>query len=385
MNDLLYLDTARIGQMSLGAKETCHAVSELACQSPDLLFELVTTESSDEVIPHWKGRSNFEGSMRECFEATEDSTFFTAGNSAALLKVAARAIFSSSRRVQCTDLVWPRYRDLLEAEARHFGKHLSVVPIRKKLESLDASAIVDYLGNEFSKSNCDALFLTSISSDGFTLPIGLIVEHIESQHDVRMVVVDGAQEFAHQTHLNSANACDLYLFGTHKWLGSYYPLSVGKFGWRRSREFLQTTARRLVETGQIEDPIFRHCTLNGSMSDTWETTNLLPLFTGAGALSDFVPAPSAPVAKPTQGDILNPLRNLGWQPVNLQPDARLSNRILMLRNERYRSLPGNRLRRLIKQVAGINCSAYEDGIIRLSFTNPDDMTIATDRLARLNS
>jgi selenocysteine lyase/cysteine desulfurase len=63
-----------------------------------------------------------------------------------------------------------------------------------------------------------------------TVPVQKIVFEIERSAEVRFVVVDGAQDFCHVGSDLSGDCADLYLAGSHKWLGGYNPLGLAFYG-----------------------------------------------------------------------------------------------------------------------------------------------------------
>ena len=372
--DHLYLDTARIGLISRGAALACNTVTNLANIDPRQIFDELAKfgEAEDPIIPHWQGQSEFRRSMLDCLNAGCEDRLLFASHSAALVKLVAKAIFLGSHSVFCTDLFWPRYKTVLSREAKRSSKQLTVMPIRDCLKFATKTDIVEKVAASFLKSNCEAIFLTGISSDGFKLPIDKIVERIEAEREIRFVAVDGAQEFAQGNHCSSCGVADIYLFSCHKWLGGYYPLSVGLYGKRRSRDFLEVTISRMIKSGAVEDPLlrFQHCLYSRDSCSLQETVNLLPLLSASGAINDLLASSESSEDLEITNDrnrnnISDAISQTNWAIVNDVPDISLHTRILTLRHPNGMNWPRQQFEASLRS-NGIVCSTYENGDVRLS-------------------
>ena len=375
MVDSLYLDTARIGQISPSAALACNAVGEIAAKAPQRVFEEITkvTESESSIIPYWRGLSGFQKSMLDCFEASDENRFFLASNSAALVKSTAQAIFLSSRAVFCTDLIWPRYRSILNRAAEGWAKQLNVMPVRGWLKHASTAEIVEKIALAFIASGSDALFLTAISSDGFKLPIRQIVHCIQQKREIRFIAVDGAQEFAQCDHTENWGVADIYLFSSHKWLGGYHPLTMGLYGKRRSCDFLETTVARMVNNDSIEDPLlrFQESFRSGVLeaASPKETINILPILAASGALHDLLTHARSDnninSLKRNRESIAAIVESSEWNFVNDISEQDLQTQVATLQHKSGRSWSWHRTSKLFK-ANGIVCSAYDGGVARLS-------------------
>lgn len=372
MEDLLYLDTARIGQISPSAALACSAVTKLANDDPRQIFDEVVKvfgDAENPSIPCWQGQSEFRRSMLECLNAGDEKRLIFASHSAALVKLVAQSIFLASSSVFCTDLIWPRYKTVLSRQAKRASKQLTVLPIRDFLKFASKANIVEKVATSFLESQCEAIYLTGVSSDGFKLPIDEIIERIEAEREIRFVAVDGSQEFAQGDHSNSCRVADIYLFSCHKWLGGYHPLSVGLYGNRRTRDYLEVTISRMIKIGAIEDPLLRFQHGRNSCN-LQETVNLLPLLSASGALNDLL-ASSKPLEEMETLNISN--RNVicdavsqtNWAIVNDVLDSGLHTRILTFRNPDGQAWPRYQFEASLRS-RGIACSTYENGDVRLS-------------------
>ena len=278
--------------MTIGAKQACDAAQLISHENPRLLFQEIV-EPTGKLIPHWNGIPDLQHQLDDLF--TGDVTNYplqslAASNSAVLMKIVARNIFSVSRRLLVTDLVWGNHLRFLQHEARRTQNEIVVVPIRQHLDDpdFDADNIANCVANSFTAQRCDALFLTAVSSDGIRLPIEKILTRID-QRKIRQVFVDGAQEFAQVAECQMNEQVDGYLFSAHKWLKAYHPLSLMVYGNRRSASQIQMTLERLIDYGEVDDPLIRfwnsHVLPGAGQRD--ETVNFLPLVAFAGALSDL--------------------------------------------------------------------------------------------------
>ena len=96
-----------------------------------------------------------------------------------------------------------------------------------------------------------------IDSRGVRLPVEEIVRQIELHCPIRMVVVDGAQDFGHTPSRHDSEWRDLYIAGCHKWLRAYQPLGVMFAGRRLSRESIESALAERMGRGEIDDPLLR--------------------------------------------------------------------------------------------------------------------------------
>jgi hypothetical protein len=201
------------------------------------------------------------------------------------------------------------------------------------------------------------------------------------------VVVDGAQDFCHVGADLQGDCADLYLSGTHKWLGSYHPLGLAFYGKRRSRDLVEAVLHDSLRSWHLDDPLLRF--LHGGDGKTpcpQETVNLSGLFACQGAVSD---------AAATDGEraerlghrvenaqrVMELAKSAGWIPE--MPHASLQSGILLLKSgsERVRSLPAESLRARWHQ-QGVAVTAYVEGRVRASM--PVER-LSDDELRRLQT
>ncbi len=243
------------------------------------------------------------------------------------MKFAARLLFHPCRNVLTTDLDWPAYAAVLSAEARRAGRGVTEVPMREEALSgrLTEGELVDLLCDRFARDHCDGLYLTAVSNHGVRLPASRVVRRLESAHTVRAVVVDGAQEFCHLGPSLGAGYCDLYLAGSHKWLGGYHPLGIAFYGRGRSRDRVETILAHMAACGDLDDPLLRFSSRleAGARKASGETVNLAPLFSAQGAAGDALttanPQATRLASLPAAADAAG---GAGWRPLLPCPDLR---------------------------------------------------------------
>lgn len=405
MPPLLYLDTARLGQMSLAAQRAHQDFARLAGEEgASIRFENLLWGGFEACPPAferrypgliaWKGVAEFKNSLRRLTNLPTASRVLLSARSAELMKLAAILLCRTCRNVLVTDLGWSPYHRILIDQCRRSHRRMSVVNLRDDVlrGQLDEDEVIERVRVAYLKHGCDGLFLTSVSNLGVRLPVKPIVRQIESSAQLRLVVVDGAQDFCH-VNSDLRNECaDLYLAGCHKWLGGYLPLGLAMYGKRRSCALVETVLRKCLEAWRLDDPLLRF--VGGSdrigAVRSEETANLAPLFSSLGAVSDAVFH-----GGPT-GHFSERLRNAqhvaadadaaGWRA--RCPHWSLQSGILLLqaRDARTRSIPPDVLRSAFHQ-HGIALTAYEDGQVRLSMPatqlDPDEFEIIKNALRQV--
>jgi selenocysteine lyase/cysteine desulfurase len=385
MQTSLYLDTARLGRMTPGAQRACRDFVSLAGdEGGSPLFELFLREgarawpadlqSRFPGLAAWRGVGPLKQSLRSLAGGRPDLPVLLAARSAQLMKLAARLLFRPCRNVLVTDLGWPGYHEILEAERRRASRMVTVAAVREAVfrdraagEDVEALIVA-----EAARSRCDGLFLPAVSSDGVRLPAGRIARAVEARQEVRFTVIDGAQEFCHGAAELRTEYCDLYLAGCHKWLGAYHPLGVAFYGRRRSRLVVETVAAGLLGDGDLDDPLLRFTARleGGAACGTDETVNLAPLFSCQGAAADALAEPGGAAGSfSTRTENLRATAGLangaGWRPLLADPTLRSG--ILLVRAERASTREAEpEALRLAFQEQGVALTAYPGGLVRLS-------------------
>lgn len=399
MAELLYLDTARLGRMSPAAQQAHRDFAALAGEEGGSLYfeQFLAGGAADRPIAFqsrypglasWHGVAGLKRALRAHAGSPADFPVLLANRSAQLIKLAARLLFLTCRNVLTVDAGWPPYHDALAAERDRVGRRTTTVPVRREVFDgrETAGELIDRIVRSYRQNHCDGLFLPAVSHDGIRLPVEPIVRRIESEGELRFVVVDGAQAFCHVPTNLGRGYCDLFLAGCHKWLGSYLPMGVGFYGRLRSRQVVDAEASRMLATGELDDPLLRFTTQleEGRLDGTTETVSLAALFTTHATASGFT----------LEGDgILEVLRSRitnvrevasaapssGWHPVGLNES--LGSGILLLRQGRREVTATDPAAvRARFHEAGVALTAYADGTVRLAMPAEPLDAEALDRL-----
>src|SRR3954452_2927794 len=88
----------------------------------------------------WPGLVPFRGVLRAFAGLDATCEVLLANRTSHLMRLAARLLFLSRKRVLTTDLEWPGYRAILEQEREQTGGELHEVPLRLALLSEKCTA-----------------------------------------------------------------------------------------------------------------------------------------------------------------------------------------------------------------------------------------------------
>jgi len=317
----------------------------------------------------WHGVTGLHNELRELAGAA--CSVHVASRSNVLMRRSIQQMFARCERVLTTDLDWPAYRTLLEAESHRTNRDLVIAHVRDALQRDGAAVdwLVDELVTAFGRQHCDGLYLTAVSHDGVRLPVAEIVHQIQRGGVANMVVVDGAQDFCHTWTPADIAASDVYITGCHKWLRAYQPLGVAFIGGRNTAS--QPFSKLEAET-ELDDPLWRFTQQleQDALDDHTETVNVLPLFSCAGAVQEVVTAlPSRSDYDAAQHqnaeNAIDVARRAGWTP--LVPPAGCQSGIVLLEPSRSatRTATSEQLRTYFHE-RGIALTAYQEGRIRVS-------------------
>lgn len=385
LDRLLYLDTARLGRMSPRAQQAQRDFALLAGrEGGSVRFERFLRAGIDAVpaavaeeypgLAAWRGVGPLKAALRALAGGRPDLPVLLATRSATLMRLAARLLFHPCRNVLVTDLGWPAYHAILEAERARTGRRVTAVPLLRRLlnDGLSEDNAVDVLRTAYQREGCDGLFLPAVSNLGVRLPVEPLVRSLEGAGAVRFVVIDGAQDFCHAGADLRNDYCDLYLAGSHKWLGAYHPMGLGFYGRPRSRSFIETVLTRLVGGGELDDPLVRFSAQleADALDGVTETVGLAPVFACQGAVADALaeprpPADALPCRLANADTAAEVAAAAGWTPDRPGPGFRSG--ILLLAPERpaVRELSGPAVRAAFDD-RGVTVTGYDGGRIRLS-------------------
>ena len=379
----LYLDTARLGRIGFRAQRAHGDFLRLcgdeggSAYVEDLLR--LGTEAWPDSLHHryaaladWKGVDGLKRSLRELTGTGPDTEVFLAQRSAQLMQLAARALFRRCKRVMHTDLEWPCYLRLLEAEGAQIGRDTVCLPVREAIfrDRISADELVALVASHYRRQDCDGLFLSAVSYEGVRFPVAGLIERLSLGRPPRFVAVDGAQTLGHAAL--DLQACDLYLAGAHKWLRNGLPLGMA-FGPRpSSRGLVRMICDEMIAGTELDDPLLllTRQLEEGTLEPFGETVNLAPLLTAAASTAAALCASDPPERRfrtrlDNAGALTAAAAHTGWRP--LVVDRSLRSGILLLEAENAEvqlALP-DRLRSQFQR-RGLAVTAYPNGVIRTS-------------------
>ena len=381
----LYLDTARLGRMCPEAQQADRDFAQLAGEEAgSLYFDFFLQNGFYSLPPNlrnhyvglsdWSGTASLKNRLKTALGVSRERTVFFANRSAQLVRLAARTLCSQCENILVTDMLWPAYRQTLEAECHQNRRMLVVGQFRQLIlrESLTQEEFVDAVVDFYREQNCDGLFLSAVTYQGVRLPINQIVRAVSELARPGFVVVDGAQAVNHTPLELDQQHCDFLVAGCHKWLRAYHPMGLGLCCRSSAEEALARVFREMVERGELDDPLltFSRALETDDCERFSETVNLSSLFTTSAAVSRIWNSArgcreefTMQVAAANRAAELT--RGTGWRPV--QPDGPMRSGILLLQAKRAetRSAPPDVLRFAFRR-RGVSLSAYEGGLIRLS-------------------
>ncbi len=190
---------------------------------------------------------------------------------------------------------------------------------------------------------------------------------------MRAVVVDGAQEFCHVQPTPAVSHCDLYLAGSHKWLGGYHPLGFAFYGRGRSRSRIDTILAEMVAASDLDDPLLQFASRleAGMQRPLSETVNLASLFAAHGAAADAHRTRHALEARLGNSDAASAVASeAGWEPFRPSPELRSGILLIRARPGTLRNRDQDQLRVGLGE-AGVAATVYGGGIVRLSMPAAD--------------
>jgi hypothetical protein len=311
----LYLDTARLGRISPSAQQTHLDFVRLAAEEPSSLYFEEFLRSGFSAWPdhyqhrfptlsRWPGIAGLKRQLNRFAEASDSGRVVIASRSAALMTLAARVLCKTCRNIFTTDFSWPTYQNILLHEANRFGDRVHVARLRTSVlrNRLPPDELVADIVREFAQHKCEGIFLPAVDNLGVRLPVDEIVTAIRRESEVRFVVVDAAQAFAHVPVDDGLSVADFTIAGCHKWLRGYFPLGIAFFGQPGTHDLIVHAVAGTLQTGELDDGPLRFCEeLNDADLDGYsETVNLGPLFSCCGAAADALTLVDSTIATITQ-------------------------------------------------------------------------------------
>jgi hypothetical protein len=202
------------------------------------------------------------------------------------MRLAAWQLASRCDRVVTVDLLWPPYRKILEDVCRESGTRLRIIRLRNAVRHHRASPpwITELVCDACTRFGAHGVMLPILTHHGVRLPLQAIASRLRQQLPSLFVAVDGAQAFGHLPVQFSREWCDLFIAGTHKWLGGYHPLGIGI----STDPTIKHEIASHLSKRRLDDPLIRLC---GEFDGTaglrhGETTCMAPLLSAQGAITD---------------------------------------------------------------------------------------------------
>ncbi len=380
----LYLDTARLGLMSPSAQLAARDFARLAGEGVSTLYFQNLLRGGSPLadgmprllpgIAGWPGISGLRQHFRDFLGLPRSAPVLFAGRATSLMRLAVRQLWARCRRLLVPDTVWPPYLRILEEERLRQGGVLVSIPIRGEVLSgqLHSGGLISCLARAYGHHGCDGFFLAAVSHDGVRVPVASLLTAIRQQAELRLAVIDGAQELAHVPVNLAAAHCDIWLAGCHKWLGAHQPLGVAVLGNPASATGLHEALVADCRTSLGDDPLLRfllHLDDQG-VDDVPETVNLAPLFTAWGALLDSDSSPAAQMHRfaarqENATRIATIARDCGWSPRLAHPSLRTGILLLQSTREAIFRLSARELE-VVMAEGGVTLTGYGGGLVRLS-------------------
>lgn len=376
----LYLDTARLGQMSPRA---CCASVDFARFASEHGCSLYLTrllqdgfsawpDSLQQCYPglsDWQGLDGLATQIRVIAQCRPDTDVAVATRSAELMRLAAKLLIGRCRNVLITDLSWPAYEAIFASERRSAACRCTRLNLRQAIlrDRLGPDRVVSRIAEVFTSHRCDGLFLPLVDNLGVHLPVPAIVDRLRATSELRFTVIDAAQAIGHVPLNLSADYCDLLLAGCHKWLQAFFPLGLALFGRASSTAYIRDSLQRWTAAGDLDDPLLRFS--DEITTRRWrafgETVNIVPLLTASGAAADVLRRRASLATRECRNRIAEVAQLNGWNAI--APHADLTSRVLLFepRNIARTTALSEQLKDSFQE-SGITLSTYENGMIRLS-------------------
>ena len=379
----LYLDTARFGRtrryawyaqqhfLRLCAEEGAPPTS-WSCFADGYTGWSEALRRRYRGLADWPGVTGLKEAVRRLAGAPGGSEVLVSQRSAVLMRLAARAVSLRCRRVLHTDLEWPGYRELLQAEQARGGGEVVCVPVRAALldDKITVVELVDLVAHHYWTRGCDGLFLSAISFEGIRFPVAELLRLLIARQAPRLVVIDGAQALGHAPF--DLAGCDIYLAGCHKWLQSGHPLGLAVLPRRCSRSLIEEVGAGLRAEGPYDDPLlaFTRQLERDDGEPFGETVGLVGLFGAAAAIADVLAEREGLEERfqfrLSSGRALADLAAwCGWQPIEPAIPFRSAIRLLRPGSAGLRAAPPEPLRAMFQR-RGIAVTTYAGGVVRMS-------------------
>lgn len=376
MTEPLYLDTARLGLMASSAQQLHTAFARLASDPRGLLYFMEFLQDGYAALPaaqrelypglkSWQGTSGLAFAAKQLMDATDSSDALFANRSATLMKVAALNLASRCRHIVTVDQLWAPYRRVLTAACRATGANLSVVRLRRHLLSRQASPawIKELVVESCHRTRARGLVLPVLSHRGVRLPIDSILKAVQPTPQV--VVLDAAQALGHVPFHTPTECPSFIISGTHKWLGSYWPLGLAI----STDPAIAQSVPHLLLSRQIEDPLLQLCCESQGLVQFrhGETASVPPLVSAHGAILEALDSDirqQLAIRLRNRRRLLRLIRGYGWRQVG--PRMSTTHGILVVKPPAAIRQQGPQpLRRALRECEVV-ATVYPDCCVRLA-------------------
>lgn len=372
LSQLLYLDTARLGQVSPSAKRALTGALEFnqalgaSAYFDELLFsgvDAIKIAGDFDGLEFWQGIEHFSDGVSRAFFGASDGHTVLASRTGSLMSLAAKMLFARCSNVLVTDLNWQPFNEILFESRINSNCCISTVEIKNQIFDLHETEdeIIQSIASAYIANECDGIFLPAVCNLGVVLPIPKLLNAIRERAEIRCSVVDAAQAINHVDLRWVKDAVDFTFGGTHKWLRSYEPMAVGYFAKPGSRTFIQDLINRELANDSLADPLLRITQTSASQKS--ETINLCPLFAAAGALQDAEVISNSV----DSGDVRTIVRQIadkaGWSEIPVSED--FHSRIMLLKKPELKNAEAGFVRKQLMR-KGVAVTNYPGGICRIS-------------------
>lgn len=232
-----YLDSARIGQLAPSARQALVDFLNFVGTTPThscLIDWLSTGQVTDRVThcsPAWPGIKSFEQSIAGLFGASARSRVFMSRRLLTLIRLGLQQLFKCCRRCMTVDTCWPRYLQELHLASAEKSDSVFVKSFRRPVydRGVCIEESCENLCLTYCSEGCDGLFLPAVDHLETRIPAAQIVRTIRRfGGEIRFIMIDAAQALGHVPLDDDCRVADFLVAGTHKWLGSYSTLGLGR-------------------------------------------------------------------------------------------------------------------------------------------------------------
>ena len=386
----LYLDSARLGQLSPYARRSLDDFLDFVATTPthpQLIHWLRTGAALPNglgSLSRWRGIAAFEQSIAKTFGASEGSRVFISSRSVTLIRLGLQQLFKRCRRCLTVDTCWPKYLQELHHASAEKSDSVFVKSYRRPVfdRGVSVEEFCENLCMVYCSEGCDGLFLPAVDHLGTRIPVAKIVRTIrEFGGEIRFLVVDAAQALGHVPLDEDCKVADFLVAGTHKWLRSYSTLGIGVAPQLTSSAAIENGVQQALLRSVADDGLLAFIEqLRGTVNIQSETVNLCPMLSAFGALQTARTATANSVTAQMQNarNVIRIAERAGWYAELPDNELRCGIVLLQLPKDR-RQIPASQLQQIFADQS-IFLTTYDHGMVRLSLPVEPLNTDAHQRL-----